>query len=51
MYNKLDNYEKTVIFKHLHANPTLSHDNSYVFYEVANSYDLTRTICLNPSDR
>ncbi len=24
--------------------PTLSHGNSYIFYEVANSYDLTRTI-------
>ncbi len=24
--------------------PTLSHGNSYVFYEVANLYDLTRTI-------
>ncbi len=24
--------------------PTLSHGNSYVFYEVANSYDLTCTI-------
>ncbi len=24
--------------------------NSYVFYQVASSYDLTRTICLDPSD-
>ncbi len=24
--------------------PTLSHANSYIFYEVANSYDLTHTI-------
>ncbi len=24
--------------------PTQSHGNSYIFYEVANSYDLTRTI-------
>ncbi len=26
------------------AKPTLSHGNSFIFYEVANSYDLTHTI-------
>ncbi len=30
--------------------PTLSHGNSYVFYEVANSYELFCMISLNPSD-
>ncbi len=29
---------------------TLSHGNLYMFYEVANQYDLTRVISLNPSD-
>ncbi len=40
----LDSFLEIIELNNICVQQTLSHGNSYIFYEVANSYDLTRTI-------